>query len=672
MKGRWARDFLNLFVALSVLAGVFGFYLLTGPEDLAWMEGALYQRRVASNELGEGPWDRPLFVVLSQPFLLLPWGELARRANWASAAFGAGACLFVYLLIRLLLQMAPQFIARRVGILAAISLGVSHTFWIRAVTPGPEPLDALLLAATLYFLIRFANLGGAVHLYLAMAILGLSLSNNLLFVFLVPIVFLFVRFVEPPLLKEIGKVRFRGLLVFAAGASLALAVTATGWLATGFRLPEEQQSWLRFWTHMHLSWDAPLKRSLERFGALLLLNFPPWTVLVGLVGLWELFRRQKYVFWLVFPLFLTYGSLVVTLDLARPVPAYLPAWVLLSVAVGFGWWRLLSSGSWQGFAVALVLSASPLALYRYGPGVARELRMELRAEALFDAPSELPLDALAFQINPDRRGLPEARDFARAALSALPEGSTVLSTSRTGELMVAPVRYLVEVEDLANGNVTFATLPTESARARLASLSSSSGPVFAMGLHPPHPAVTESLTTHRFLAEGNWFRWVPRESVADRVLTDRPLPGDDGDLDDADLLGRWYGYAAPQGYPLTLRVEGGPGALTGAAVVNENGSRPWRGAFTRLSSTVGTVLGSVEYGEPGTDQLHVHIDATQKGNRLEGTWTVYELPELSGTFVAWKQPPGAPEAKSSGERSGRELPLDRLEGDRFREKGMGR
>ena len=161
-----------------LFVGAFGFYFITGPSDVGWMEGAEYQRRVAQTEFGEGPWDRPLFVFLSQPFLFLPWGELARRANWASAAFAAGACLFVYLLLKILLQMAPQFISRRVGILAAVSLGVSHTFWMRAVTPGPEPLDALLLAAVLYFLIRFANLGGALNLYLGMGILGLALANN--------------------------------------------------------------------------------------------------------------------------------------------------------------------------------------------------------------------------------------------------------------------------------------------------------------------------------------------------------------------------------------------------------------------------------------------------------------------------------------------------------------
>ncbi len=628
MKNRWVRILLNCAVALAVFAGAFGFYFLTGPTDVAWMEGAEYQRWIARSEIGEGPWERPLFVLASQPFLLLPWGELTRRANWAAAAFAAGACLFVYLLMQMLLSIAPQFIARRIGFLAALSLGVSHTFWMRAVTPGPEPLDALVLASFLYFVLRFANIGGAGNLYIGMGILGLSLANNLLMLFLIPIVFVFVRVTQPPLIREVGRVRFRGLLAFCAGASVALAVVAWGWTRTGFVVPPEHASWLLFFDDMMLAWEPPLKESLSRFGAMLLLNFPPWTAIIGLIGLWELYRRQKYVFFLIFPLFLVYAFLVVTLKLETPVPSYLPAWVFLSVAVGFGWWKLLSGGSWQGFAIAVILCGSPVLIYRFAPEAVRKARMELRTEALLDVPKELPPDHLAFQLNPDRRGLPQARDFARAALVTLPEGAVVVAPSRTSELMVAPMRYLVEVEDQAE--VSFVSLGDEDAF---------ENDVYVMGLHPPHPRTVATLSTHHFRATGDWFQVVPRNQMTGGVLADAPIgesSDNSDDLDDSDLLGLWYGHIEPQGYPVTLRIEGTPKNLTGTVVLNEESRRPREGTFVRLSSTVGAVLGSVEYGKRDADRVHVHIDATQEGNHLEGYWKIYELPELNGRFVVSK------------------------------------
>jgi hypothetical protein len=477
-----------------------------------------------------------------------------------------------------------------------------------------------------------------------MGILGLSLANNLLMIFLVPIVFLFVRLVHPPLLRNLGVVRFRGLMVFAAGASIALAVTAWGWSKTGFTIPEQHVSWIRFWDHMMLTWDQPLQESLIRFGSMLLLNFPPWSIVIGLIGLWELNRRQKYVFWLIFPLFLIYSALAVTLHLPEPVPSYLPAWVFFSVAVGYGWWKLLSGGNWQGFAVALVLSASPLVIYRFAPLLVRKAQMELRVEALLDVPKELPLDHLASQLNPDRRYLPDARAFAERALDALPEGARLLAVSRTAELMVAPMTYLVEVE--ARKPVGIAILGEGDATG-LQTLLAEPGPVFAMGLHPASSAVTAVLPTHHFRATGEWFQLVPRSEIRDRVLADAPIRGvADDSLGDAHLVGSWYGYVEPQGYPLSLRIEGPVGALAGSAILNEEGARPISGKFARLSSTVGAVLGSVEYGEEGADQLHFHLDATQKGNRLEGTWKAFELPELSGRFVVWLQA-GAPGQASS-------------------------
>ena len=85
MKSLRFRTWLNYAVPLSVFVGALAFYIYTGPPDISWLDGAHYQRRIVLTEVGEGPWDQPLYVLLSQPFLLLPWGSLAQRASLASA-----------------------------------------------------------------------------------------------------------------------------------------------------------------------------------------------------------------------------------------------------------------------------------------------------------------------------------------------------------------------------------------------------------------------------------------------------------------------------------------------------------------------------------------------------------------------------------------------------------
>ncbi len=197
MNPNRVRKLVSLGFALAVFGGSLAFYIFSGPSDIAWLDGAYFQRQAVLCEIGDGPWDRPLYGILSQPFLLVPWEGLARRPSLASAVFAAGTCLFIYLLMKVFLQLVPQVIARRVGILAAVLLGVAHTFWLRAVTPGPEVLDALLLVAVLYFLVRFENEGRVGHLYAAMMGLGLSLANNLMMLFLLPVFAVYVRVVKP-------------------------------------------------------------------------------------------------------------------------------------------------------------------------------------------------------------------------------------------------------------------------------------------------------------------------------------------------------------------------------------------------------------------------------------------------------------------------------------------
>ena len=50
------------------------------------------------------------------------------------------------------------------------------------------------------------------------------------------------------------------------------------------------------------------------------------------------------------------------------------------------------------------------------------------------------------------------------------------------------------------------------------------------------------------------------------------------------------------------------------------------------------------------EKLNIHLDAELVGNRLEGTWLVYEAQYLNGRFRAWRQappipPPGPPDVQ---------------------------
>ena len=119
---------------------------------------------------------------------------------------------------------------------------------------------------------------------------------------------------------------------------------------------------------------------------------------------------------------------------------------MISIAVGYGWWKVLADGGARDYVIALVLTISPLLLYCFAPVAVDRLQQQPLAGSFLSLAFEVPYDPLTHLLNPDRRESPDARAFAQSALQELPDGSRVVAVSREGELFLAPMRYVAEVE----------------------------------------------------------------------------------------------------------------------------------------------------------------------------------------------------------------------------------
>lgn len=124
-----------------------------------------------------------------------------------------------------------------------------------------------------------------------------------------------------------------------------------------------------------------------------------------------------------------------------------------------------------------------------------------------------------------------------------------------------------------------------------------------VGLHPPNPIVERLLDRHHLVPLGPFFRVLTKESVPGRVLTDADQP--------TLLTGEWHGYVLPQGYPVSFSIRAAPdGTFTGRVVLlNEGGSQPSEGAFTRISPIGSSLVARVTYD----DRLNIHLDAELQG-----------------------------------------------------------
>jgi hypothetical protein len=145
--------------------------------------------QVVAAKLGVAhPTGYPLYVLLTKAFTLLPWKNVAWRVNLASAVFATLAVLVLYDLLRGLTERPI------LSWLTALGFAFSTTFWSQAVIAEVYTLHNLFVVVVFWLLLRprpggeGAEVRQARRWQLTFLLLGLSLTNHLTTVLLVPAV----------------------------------------------------------------------------------------------------------------------------------------------------------------------------------------------------------------------------------------------------------------------------------------------------------------------------------------------------------------------------------------------------------------------------------------------------------------------------------------------------
>ena len=123
----------------------------------------------------------PLYLLLVKGFMLLvPWGDMAYRANLFSALCAAVTLVVLGRAMRLLAGSAGAALA------AAGLFGVSFPFWAQAVAAEVYTLHTLFVAGMLWLLLAWRAAGRPRHFVLLWLAFGLSLGNHMSAVLLLP------------------------------------------------------------------------------------------------------------------------------------------------------------------------------------------------------------------------------------------------------------------------------------------------------------------------------------------------------------------------------------------------------------------------------------------------------------------------------------------------------
>ncbi len=427
-------------VALAALA----LYVATLPPGLLWGGGdfARFQTWAFLGRI-EGGVDifaHPLWVILAHPFTWLPIRDPAWRASLASAVFGTGALVCVFLSARLLRASLPA------ALLATAALTLSHTFWTYAVMPKVYSLNALMLAACLYLLLRWRVGGNAIPLCLFAFLFGLSLLNHLVMTTAAAGFAAFIGFTVWPARRNPGAwvALLAAAICFGMGLAPYLYLTvqsgtaqATGSTAGGF-----VKGLLYAFTH-----PLALLKGISWGVALAVYQFPISAV-AGLAGLYALWRRDTAMLAAIGLIILgTFAFLLGALDpnaggvYVWNLHYYLQAYVAFALAMAPGFdaiWQAWCRHRQRCQALAAALTiAAPLLLYAIAPVAARPF--------LSNVPDFRPLpgrDNLRYVLSPWKQDETGARDLGEGMLAAMPPGGVLFADYS----LWAVVQYLQVVE----------------------------------------------------------------------------------------------------------------------------------------------------------------------------------------------------------------------------------
>jgi hypothetical protein len=257
------------------------------------LDAAMLQVQVAVLGISH-PTGYPTYLMLSHLFTYLPVGDVAYRANLASAAWATLATLTVYAAGLLL---SRRVVAAAVG---ALTFGLGSALWSQAVIAEVYPLNALFVALTVLALLFWREHRRDRYLLLSALLTGLCLTNHLTSGLLLPAALLFVGLVDRRKLTQWGlMLKAAGLFFLGLAPYLYLPVRA--WMNAPFE-GNNPTNLERFW---YIVSGGNLRGTFFAFGPTelpgrlvfywwhLLENINPLILMVALAGAAVMFFRDR-------------------------------------------------------------------------------------------------------------------------------------------------------------------------------------------------------------------------------------------------------------------------------------------------------------------------------------------------------------------------------------------
>ncbi|OGC92006.1 MAG: hypothetical protein A2142_06285 [candidate division Zixibacteria bacterium RBG_16_48_11] len=328
------------------------------------------------------PTGYPLYTLLGKIFTWLPFGTVIQKLNFLSALFISAAVLIYYFILRnLYSRFFPEIESLQNDLATAffsLFFAFTPTLWSQATTNEVYGLHILFVSLILFLALKWEQSGSQKILYLICFLYGLSFTNHMTSILLLPAM-LFFGFTSPQR-KTIGLHDVvRGALLFCLALTLYLYLPVRSLQEPLFDW-SNPQNWSNFKNHvtgwqyqvwMIASSGAELSQNLERLGGLLLKQFPPVILGFPLSGLLFLLWRNLRVTVFLLLLALTSALYGINYKIADIENYYLPLFLVVGILTAVGVCLLVNLligklfKNRQVLSIILILTTAGLALFSF-------------------------------------------------------------------------------------------------------------------------------------------------------------------------------------------------------------------------------------------------------------------------------------------------------------------
>lgn len=405
-------------VPLAVFLCALVLYVATTAPTVLWGDDAAFQRNMHIFWITYKHTSHPLWILISQPFKYIPFGDVAFRANCVSALFGALTLATIY-------KIAGHYCKSTASKLIAVAiLGVSHTFWLHCVRAEVYTLNTFLFSVIWLSGIRCDQRNDWRWLIAASVVFVISLANHVQMLIAFPgFALIAANYVSR---HQKRQMIIRTTIICTSIACLIIFVFP---ITRNMILETIREVWP----------PSLLLRSVVLGFGYIVYNML-FSLVLFFVGIVLIYRTSKIHSYAMITLISINCLFGFTFNVPAVYTFYLPAYVVMAVACAPAIEHYVNRwGRHAVVVIALISLLVPIIIYRVVPEIVN--RFDMPFQMARDLPGR---NAAKFFLWPPKNGYTGARDYAEAAMRIVSSNSLILGDITT----VMALLYLQQVEEV--------------------------------------------------------------------------------------------------------------------------------------------------------------------------------------------------------------------------------